>query len=121
MRYLALFLLLLSGCISPEQAALNAQAEQYYQEQQRQAYQERLFANCDGMGFKRETPQHAQCVLALYQQAQGARDAAILQLLQQQANRPAPVYTPAPAYQIPRSTTTNCSPDGVGGVRCTTR
>jgi len=44
---------------------------------------------------------------------------AVLPLLMERT-APAP-FQPTPAYQIPIPRTTNCSPNGLGGVRCTTR
>jgi len=60
----------------------------------------------------------AQKNQAAAQEDAARRDAAIQILL----NRPpAPTYQPAVPYQTPTPRVTNCVPDGIGGMRCTTR
>lgn len=112
---------LVSGCVTPEQAAFNRQQEAEREQQERAAYRERLAQSCDGIGFKRGTDAHANCILSQHQQNQ----ARIMQLLpyviqeqqQQEAARQRALkpYTPPPEYR------TNCTRDYFGNVNCTTR
>lgn len=104
---LALLLLVLAGCAS--------QAErQARQEAQRQAYAERLAAQCRAYGFSYGTPEFAQCMMQLdiaNQQARQDRQIYYQQMMQSgmgMMNQPRPI----PPSQI------HCSPDGLGGVIC---
>lgn len=85
-RLLAMAVVVLAGCVSPEQAARNRAAEEQYHQQQQAAYRARLFAECDAAGFTRGTDGHANCVMSLHQQNRGA----MMQLLQQEIQRQSP-------------------------------
>lgn len=74
---------LLSGCVSPEQAAYNRRMQAQQEEAQRAAYRARLTENCDAMGFRRGTDAHANCILSQHQQNQGQ----MMQLIQMEEQR----------------------------------
>ena len=79
--YLAL-VVLIGGCVSPEQAAYNRQLQAQQEQYQREAYHARLAANCDAMGFQRGTQGHSNCMLTLHQQNQANMGAAAAALIQ---------------------------------------
>lgn len=54
-RILAIAVVVLAGCVSPEQAAYNRQQQAQQEQYQREAYRNRLMSNCDSMGFQRGT------------------------------------------------------------------
>jgi hypothetical protein len=100
-RYLFV-LLVLAGCATPEDAA-----------RQRAAYASALRAQCAGYGFKAGTPEMAQCVMRLDQaqrQAEAANSAAAIQQGQALMQSSQPYRTNSPSVE--------CSPSGMGGVRC---
>lgn len=107
MKRLLLMVLLLAGCVSPEQAARNREAQAYREAQQREAYREAVFSQCDRMGFTRGTDAFANCVLQTHNQNQANRAAIGAALLQgQMANQP-------------RST--ECTRGILGSVSCVSR
>lgn len=90
MLTVGLITVLVAGCVSPEQAAINRQA-QYDQEQaQGRANSERLRVTCDAMGYQRGTPDHSNCMLAVYQQQQANMGAAAAAYIQGQSAQPLP-------------------------------
>lgn len=79
-----LTVVLIGGCAWGSRNLAAHQAAQAQQEQyEREAYRERLFSNCDRMGFQRGTDGHANCILAQHQQNQ-QQAMQLLQMQQQQ-------------------------------------
>ena len=118
-RVLALVVVVLAGCVSPEQAAWNRQRQAEQEAQQRAAYREGLLSSCDNIGFKRGTDAHANCVLTQHQQNMRILGTAVLMQQQQQQQRAyRPVVPPVPAYRPPIQT--RCFSDGYGNTNCTT-
>lgn len=111
-RYLLIAILIapVLGCISAEQQQANREAEAARQEQARIEYAASLKRQCDAIGYRPDTDQWRECILRLHQQAQ-AQNAALRNVLIQQylMNQPQ------------RPTTTNCTRDYFGNVKCTTR
>jgi hypothetical protein len=62
---------LLAGCVSPEQAARNREAQLQQQHYQQEAYRESVRSQCESMGFTRGTDAFANCVLQTHNQNMG--------------------------------------------------
>lgn len=121
-RILALAVILLAGCVSPEEAAYNRQLQAEQAEQNRAAYRARLASNCDSMGFKRGTDAHANCILSQHQQKQQELSQLLPLLIQQQQQQQRPIYTPIPSLPPLKPTyNTNCTRDYQGNLHCTTQ
>ena len=88
MRSAALAVLLLAGCISPEQIARNNYAAQQQEESARTAYRERLMSSCESIGYQRNTDQWRQCIMQLHAQNQQRNTALGAALLQGAASQP---------------------------------
>ena len=99
-------LLLVAGCVSPEQRAYNQQMQAREEQQQREAYREQLASSCDRIGFKRGTDAHANCILSQYQANQQQAMQLLMQMGQQERR--------------PTTYDTNCTRDSFGNTRCTT-
>ena len=69
-RILAIAVVLLAGCVSAEQAALNRQAEAERFRQQQAAYQRQLQNQCESIGYQPNTEPWRQCILTLHLQKQ---------------------------------------------------
>lgn len=96
-RYL--FVLLLAGCATPQERA--------------QAYRTALENRCSAYGFTAGTPDFARCMMQLDAAARQQNDALLIQSIGN-------LSQPAPIRGERGSTTTHCTPDGLGGMRCRT-
>lgn len=98
--------------------------------EQQQRYQQVASTNCLAFGFTPGTPEFSQCMQQSYSdsvaQDEMRRAAAAAQINQIKA--PGVTFTPMPTtpatgvvLPTPSTTTTNCKPDGFGGVRCVSK
>lgn len=91
---IALVLLLLAGCASPEQIAARQAYEAQQQEAARTAYRERLMASCESIGYTRNTDQWRQCIMQLHAQNQAQQTAYGAALIHGTSSRPLPPCPP---------------------------
>lgn len=105
--------LALTGCaeLEAELATLTASPQELRQQQLDAARQD-----CTSYGWAPGTPEFAQCVQDVHAQAKdrGAQAAEAYLLSRQKPAQPA--FVP---MQTRRTTTTNCRPDYLGGMSCT--
>lgn len=119
-RFLAIALLSLAGCVSPEQQAANREWEAAQRAQDQARYTLGLKWQCESIGYKADTDPWRDCIMKLHQQAQAnnaaLRNMVIQQyLINQQQQQAQPIYTP------PRQpTSTNCYRIG-NSLQCTTQ
>lgn len=105
---LLIMIVIIAGCATPEQIAARRAAEAEAQRQRNIAYTQQLAAQCDAIGYQRNTDPWRNCLLQLHQQNQ-AQNAAMRQMLLQQY-----------IQQQQRPTQTRCNRDFLGNVNCTT-
>lgn len=94
---------ILAGCVSPEQAARNREAQAQREAAQQEAYRQAVFGQCDALGFTRGTTAHSNCALQIHNQNQ-ANKAALIQ-----------------GYMANQPRQTNCQRDLFGNVNCVSR
>lgn len=111
MRFILVFILLLSGCATFDPAARAAQQrqQQAQEEQNQRAYVQNMINQCEALGFSRNDNSIRQCMLQLHQSNQQ----------QDQANR-ANALNYLIATKPKPETQTNCVRTFMG-VECNTR
>lgn len=89
-RILAIAVVVLAGCVSPEQAARNRAAVAEQERQQNIVYTQGLHNQCRAIGHQPDTDGMRQCVLALHLQKQQEMANLRNTVIQQEVQRQSP-------------------------------